>query len=328
MARILTGLQSSGDPHIGNYFGMIKPALKLQDMGKHECFYFIADLHSFTSNKDGKLFAQNQKNCVLDWLALGIDPEKSVFYRQSDIRAHTEMMWYLLCFTPMGLLERAHSFKDKKANGMETNVGLFTYPMLMTADILLYDAEIIPVGKDQKQHVEMARDIAQKMNHHFNSELFVLPEPQIEELVQTIEGVDGQKMSKSYGNTIPIFGTEKEIKKKVMSIQTQTVKLGDPIDPALCRVFAFHKLFENPNLVKLENQYRNGEIGFGDSKKQLFELIWEYFASARARRKKLEKDDAEIEKILRKGAEKAFCIAEMKLEKIRKKFGLEGKHLI
>lgn len=328
MARILTGMQSSGDPHIGNYFGMIKPAIELQNAGDNECFYFIADLHSFTSNKDGKLFAQNQKNCVLDWLALGLDPEKSVFYRQSDIRAHTEMMWYLLCFTPMGLLERAHSFKDKVAKGLETNVGLFTYPMLMTADILLYDAEVIPVGKDQKQHVEMARDIAQKMNHHFDSELFVLPEPEIDDSVKTIPGLDGQKMSKSYGNTIPIFGTEKEIKKKIMSIQTESVELGDPINPETCKVFAFHELFENPNLKTLESQYKNGEIGFGESKKQLFELVWEYFAPARVRREKLEKDPDQVVEILRKGAQKASVIAEKKLEKVRKKFGLDEKHIV
>lgn len=320
MTRILTGMQSSGDPHIGNYFGMMKAAIELQDSGKHECFYFIADLHSFTSNKDPKIFTKNQKNCVLDWLALGIDPEKSTFYRQSDIAAHTELMWYLLCFTPMGLLERAHSFKDKKERGLEANAGLFTYPVLMAADILIYDAEIIPVGKDQKQHVEMARDIAQKINYHFDTEIFVIPEAKIDKNVQTIPGLDGQKMSKSYGNTIPIFAQEKELKKKIMSIQTQSIKLGQPIDPEKCSVFAFHKLFNNPNLKTLESQYRNGDIGFGDSKKQLFELVWEYFAPARERREKLAQNPDQVEAILKQGAEKASFIAHRKLEKMRKKW--------
>lgn len=327
MTRILTGIQASGTLHIGNYFGAIKPAVDLQNQDGSDCYYFIADLHSFTSNKDAKLFAQYQKDCVLDWLALGIDPEKSTFYRQSDIAAHTEMMWYVLTFTPMGMLERAHSFKDKKAKGLETNTGLFTYPVLMAADILLYDAEVIPVGKDQKQHVEMARDLAQKMNHHFEKELFVLPEPQIEETLQTIPGLDGQKMSKSYGNTIPIFGTEKEIKKKIMSIETDSIEMGDKIDPENCNVFAFHKLFNNPNLDILETQYRNGEIGFGESKKQLFELIWDYFADARERRKKLESDPKLIEEILKSGATKASKIAFKKLEKMRKSMGLDARGL-
>lgn len=320
-------MQSSGTPHIGNYFGMMKPTIELQNSGKHECFYFIADLHSFTSNKDAQKFSENQKNCVLDWLALGIDPQKSTFYRQSDISAHAELMWYLLCFTPMGLLERAHGYKDKEARGMETNAGLFTYPVLMAADILIYDAQIIPVGKDQKQHVEMTRDIAQKINHHFQDEIFVLPEAQIDKNVQTIPGLDGQKMSKSYGNTIPIFETEKSIKKQIMSIKTQSVELGDPIDPEKCNVFAFHKLFKNPNLKTLEAQYKNGEIGFGESKKQLFEFVWEYFKIAREKREKLAKEPQQVEEILKLGAQKASRIADKKLEKIRKYMGLCPKHL-
>lgn len=327
MTRILTGMQSSGTPHIGNYFGMMKPTIELQNSGEHECFYFIADLHSFTSNKDPKIFSENQKNCVLDWLALGINPEKSTFYRQSDIPSHAELMWYLLCFTPMGLLERAHGFKDKEARGMETNAGLFTYPILMAADILIYDAEIIPVGKDQKQHVEMTRDIAQKINHHFQDEIFVLPEAQIDKNVQTIPGLDGQKMSKSYDNTIPIFGTEKTIKKQIMSIKTESVELGNPIDPETCNILAFHKLFGNPNVKNLETQYKNGEIGFGESKKQLFEFVWEYFKTAREKREKLANDPQQVETILKIGAQKASLIAEKKLEKIRKNMGLNPKHL-
>jgi len=213
MARVLSGIQASGDPHIGNYFGMMKPMVDLQNEGKHEMFFFLADLHAFTTKRSAEEFRENQKNAVLDFLACGADPEKSLFYRQSDIPAHTELSWFLACRTPMGLLERAHSFKDKKAKGLDANAGLFTYPVLMAADILLYSAEVIPVGKDQKQHVEMARDIAQKFNHEFG-ETFVLPDAKIDENVMTIPGLDGEKMSKSYGNTIPIFATEKDLKRK------------------------------------------------------------------------------------------------------------------
>ena len=324
--RILTGMQASGNPHIGNYFGMMKPSVELQNEGKHDCYYFIADLHAFTTNKDPKVFIENQRNVVLDWLAVGINPEKSVFYRQSDIPAHTELAWYLLCQTPMGLLERAHSYKDKQAQGLETNAGLFTYPVLMAADILLYDAQIIPVGKDQKQHVEMARDIAQKFNHHYG-ETFVLPEPQIKEEIQTIPGLDGQKMSKSYGNTIEIFGEEKSMKKKIMSIQTDSKELGEPLDPGNCLVFQLHTLFENPDLEVLRAQYKNGEIGYGESKKQLFEFVWEYFAAARKVRTKLEKDKKLVDEILWNGAIKAAEVANEKLMLVRRRLGLSPEHL-
>ncbi len=326
MPRILTGMQSSGNSHLGNYFGMMKQAKKLQETPGNECFYFVADLHSFTSKQDPELFHKNQKAGVLDWLAIVIDPQKSVFYRQSDIRAHTELLWYLSCLTPFGLMERAHSYKDKVAKGLEANVGLFTYPILMAADIILYDAAIVPVGKDQKQHVEMARDLAQKFNHHFG-ETFVLPTSQIKEEVQTIPGLDGAKMSKSYGNTIEIFGEEKDIKKKIMSIQTESKALGEPLDPDTCNVMQYHRLFGNPNTETLENAYREGSIGFGESKKQLFEFVWDYFAEARAKRTKLESDPAEVENILKKGAEKANLIAEAKLHTVRSKFGLDPKHL-
>ena len=327
MTRVLTGIQSSGDLHWGNYFGAINPMLDFQADEKNEMFFFIADLHTFTSQKNAKQFAEYQKNAVLDWLALGVDPSKSLFYRQSDIRSHTELTWILLCQTPMGLLERAHSFKDKKAKGMEANAGLFTYPVLMAADILLYDANKVPVGKDQKQHVEMSRDIAQKFNHRYG-DTFTIPEPDIPATVATIPGLDGQKMSKSYGNTIEIFADEKTLKKKIMSIKTESVAMGDPIDPKTCAVFAFHKLFGNPNLAKLEKQYKAGDIGFGDSKKQLFELVWEFFAEARAKRAELEKDSKLVEKILKAGAGKANAIAEEKLKTVREKVGLSGSHLV
>ncbi len=325
--RVLTGMQSSGNPHIGNYFGMIKPALEFQDNPKNECFYFIADLHSFTSKLDPEAFHQNQKRTILDWLALGLDPEKSAFYQQSDIRAHTELFWILMCGTPMGLLERAHSYKDKIANNIEPNGGLFSYPVLMACDILLYDAEVIPVGKDQKQHVEMTRDIAQKFNHHFG-ETFTLPEARILKSVETVPGLDGRKMSKSYGNTIDIFEEEVALKKKIMSIPTDSVPLGQPLNPDTCQVFAFHTLFANPNLETLRNQYKNGDIGFGDAKKQLFTLIWDYFQEARERRTKLQKETTYIEKILTEGAQKANSIAEKKLGLVRSKLGLSAKHLV
>ena len=326
MKRILTGMQSSGASHLGNYLGMMQQAKALQDNSDNQCLYFVADLHSFTSKQDPQLFAENQISGVLDWLALVIDPEKSIFYRQSDIRAHTELLWYLSCMTPVGLMERAHSFKDKKDKGLEPNIGLFTYPILMAADILLYDAQVVPVGKDQAQHVEMARDLAQKFNHHFG-ETFVLPESQIKKEVMTIPGLDGAKMSKSYGNTIEIFAEEKEFKKKIMSIKTDSVELGESLDPETCSVMAFHRLFENPNRAKLEDDYRAGRIGFGESKKQLFTYLWEYFAEARARRAEFEANPDKVASLLKKGAEKAEALAEEKLNLVRERLGL-GQRIV
>jgi len=321
--RILTGLQSSGAPHIGNYLGMIRPAVDLQNKPENDCFYFIADLHSFTSQKDPKIFAENQKFAAVDWLVLGIDPEKSVFYRQSDVAdLHTELTWYLLCFTPMGMLERAHSYKDKKDKGLEANAGLFTYPILMAADILLYDANLIPVGKDQKQHVEMARDLAIKINHHFGEEIFTIPKPSIDENVQTIPGLDGQKMSKSYGNFIGIFEEKDAFRKKIMSIKTESVPLGEPLDPDNCLVFTYHKLFKNPRISSLEKEYRDGSIGYGKAKEELFELLWDFFSEARERREHLLQNPELVSKILSNGAEKARDISEKKLQKMREKMGL------
>ena len=286
-----------------------------------ECFYFIADLHALTSQRDPEVFAHHTQEIILDWLALGLDPERVTFYRQSDIRAHTELMWILMCLTPMGLLERAHSYKDKTARGLEANAGLFTYPVLMAADILLYDTNKVPVGKDQKQHVEMARDIAQKFNHHYG-ETFTLPEPVIKPDVMTIPGLDGQKMSKSYGNTIEIFADEKTLKKKIMSLKTDSIPLGEPLDPDTCPVFAFHTLFAHPELETIRARYRAGEIGFGESKTLLFEHVWEYFASARARREVLASSPDTVEALLRQGAEKATALADAKLKLVRDRVGL------
>lgn len=327
MTRILTGIQASGQPHIGNYLGMMKPALALAAKPDVDAFLFIADLHAFTSHPEPDFFRQNLQTAVLDWLALGVNPEKTTFYRQSDIRAHTELTWLLLCHTPMGLLERAHSFKDKKANGIDANAGLFTYPVLMAADILLYDIQKVPVGKDQKQHVEMARDIAQKFNHHFG-ETFVLPEAVIDENVETIPGLDGRKMSKSYGNTIPIFCDQKTLKKSIMSIKTDSIELGQPMNPDTCTIFRFHQLFANPRINELAADYRAGAIGFGHAKKELLELIWNYFAPARERRSQLEKNPLQVENILTQGAQKAQAVAEKTLARARKNIGLPERHLV
>ncbi len=313
----------TGSPHIGNFFGMMQQTIALQDE-KAKRYFFVSDQHTFTSKRDPEEFRKNQRNVMIDWLALGIDIEKTVFFTQSDVRAHTELAWYLNCITPMGLLERAHAFKDKTAKGMESNVGLFTYPVLMTADILLYDVTTVPVGKDQQQHVEMARDIAQRFNHHYG-ETFVLPEARILEDVKTIPGLDGAKMSKSYGNTIPIFTDEETLKKKVMSIQTDSIAMGDPIDPD-CTVMQFHNLFENPNYDMLVDKCKNGDVGFGDLKKELVGLIWEYFTPARERRIKLEHDETYLRECMMKGAVKANEKAEEVLGRVRDRMGL-GKHI-
>lgn len=320
MKRVLTGIQPSGQLHWGNYFGAIQPMLQRQSAGD-DMFFFIADLHAFTTVRDPEVFKKNQRDIVLDYLALGLDPEKSLFWRQSDVPAHTEAAWYLLCLCSMGALERAHSFKDKVARGLDTTAGLFTYPMLMAADILLYDADVVPVGKDQKQHVEMARDIAQKFNHQYG-DVFKLPEPEIAAEVQTIPGLDGQKMSKSYGNTISIFEDEKKLKKQINSIETASVEMGTSLDPESCTVFSFHKLFKNPNLVELESQYRSGSIGYGGAKKQLFELVWDTFAEARARRENLADDPMTVEAVMKRGAEGAAEFADAKLATIKKTIGI------
>ena len=322
MIRYLTGMQASGDPHWGNYFGMLQRTISLQHHPQTECFWFIADLHSFTSNQDPAIFRGNLQRAVIDWLALGIDPNQSVFYRQSDIAdLHTELTWYLSCFTPIGLLERAHSFKDKTARGIEANTGLFIYPVLMAADILLYDAHKVPVGKDQIQHLEITRDIAQRFNHQYG-EIFRLPEVEVLEASQTVLGLDGQKMSKSYGNSIEIFAEESVLKKKIMSIKTGSEPLGSPLDPDQCPVFNFHQLFANPNLEALKAQYLEGSIGYGEAKKQLFEMVWEYFRPARERREKFLNSPDYVQEVLSQGAKRARALASEKLSTVRNALGL------
>jgi len=323
MKTIFTGIQSSGNLHIGNYFGAMKRMIDRQ-APENQVIIMVADLHSFTTNKDPELFKQLQYDSMIDWLSCGVDIDTTIFFLQSDIRAHTELTWLLSCFTPMGMLERATSYKDKIEKGIEPNAGLFVYPVLQTCDILLYDADIVPVGKDQKQHLEMARDIAQKFNHYYG-DTFKIPESDIDASVQIIPGLDGEKMSKSYSNTIPIFGTEKDIKKKVMSIKTESIALGEPIDPN-CIPMQFHKLFGNPYYDELVSKCESGSVGFGDLKKELFGLIWEYFTDARVLRKKLESDPEYINECMVKGAKRANKKAESVLLRVREKMGL-GRHI-
>lgn len=320
--RVLTGIQPSGTPHIGNYFGAMKPILDLAQ--KNEAFIFIADLHAMTTVNNSEELRQNSLNVALDFLALGLDTTKTVFYRQSDVRGHTELAWILSTLAPMGLLERAHSYKDKVAKGLEANVGLFIYPILMAADILLYSAEMVPVGKDQKQHIEITRDLAQKFNHQYG-ETFVLPEGQISEETATVPGIDGQKMSKSYGNTIEIFAEESLTHKKVMSIQTDSKGIDEPKEYKGNPIYELSKLFMTPAELRiLEEKFTRGGTGYGEMKKELSAKINDFFASYRQKRAELAKNPAIVEKILQEGAQKAQAIATEKLKQVRRAVGLSA----
>ena len=299
--RILTGIQPSGILHIGNYFGAMKNAIELQNEG--ETLLFIADLHSLTVTPKPEDLRERVKRVALDFLACGLDPEKTLFFRQSDIQEVCELTWILNCLTGLGLLERAHSYKDKIAKGFVPNNGLFSYPVLMAADILMYQSNLVPVGKDQKQHLEMARDIAIRFNQTYE-ELFVIPEPLISESVAVIPGTDGQKMSKSYNNTIEIFAEEKAARKKFMSIPTDSKGLEEPKDPDHCNVFQLYKLFATKaQQEEMAAKYRAGNYGYGHAKQALFEAYMDYFAPMRKRRAELEKDPGFIEDVLKKGAE-------------------------
>jgi tryptophanyl-tRNA synthetase len=319
--RILSGIQPSGAVHIGNYFGMMKPAIDLQTQG--ECYYFIADYHSMTSLNDAAERRQNTHDAALDFLACGLDPQKSVFFRQSDLPEVTELTWIIGALTPMGLLERAHSYKDKLAKGIAPNFGLFAYPVLMAADILIYDSNLVPVGRDQKQHVEMTRDIAIKFNQTYG-ETFVIPEPAIREEVATVPGLDGQKMSKSYGNSIEVFGDEKAMRKRIMSIVMDSRTPQEP-KPDADRNVALQLLkLVAPKEVGLdfENRLRAGGLGYGDLKKALFEHYWNHFAIARARRAELAANRDYVEQILRDGAGRARAVASKVLARARQACGL------
>lgn len=321
MARILTGIQSSGKPHLGNILGAIKPAVELSKDPKNESLFFIADLHSLTTIKDAKIRAENIKATAAAWLAFGFDTEKNIFYRQSHVPEVCELTWYLNCFTPFPMLANAHSFKDKADKLSDVNSGLFTYPVLMTADIILYDADIVPVGKDQKQHLEMARDIASAFNNLYG-ETFVLPEARIDEQLMTIPGTDGQKMSKSYNNTIDIFQPDKPLRKQIMSIITDSTPLEEPKDPDTDNVFALYKILgNNDQVVEMRKKYEGGNYGYGHAKQELFELIVEKFQKEREMYNYYRENEHELEEKLQKGEAKAREIALNRLDVVREKLG-------
>ena len=320
--RILTGIQPSGTLHNGNYFGPMKPAVELQERG--EAYYFIADYHSMTSLTDAAQRRKHTLDVALDFLACGLDPKRSVFWRQSDIPEVCELMWVLGTLTPMGLLERAHSFKDKTAKGISPNFGLFAYPVLMAADILLYDTNRVPVGRDQQQHLEMTRDIAIKFNQTYG-ETFVVPDAEIREEVATVPGLDGQKMSKSYGNTIDLFGDEKATRKKIMGIVMDSRTPAEP-KPDADKNLAIQLLkMVAPAEVAadFENRLRAGGLGYGDLKKALFEHYWNHFAVARAQRAELEKDLGYVNQVLKEGAERARATSGGVIKRARQACGLE-----
>jgi tryptophanyl-tRNA synthetase len=318
--RVLSGIQPSGALHLGNYFAMMKRMIDYQE--NHELFCFVVNYHALTTVKDADFLRQNTFEACVDFLALGIDPEKSYFYVQSDIPEVTELTWILSNVTEMGLLKRAHSFKDKTAKGIEANHGLFAYPVLMAADILLYGANLVPVGKDQKQHVEMTRDIAQKFNHNFG-ETFIIPEVSIEKNLATIPGLDGQKMSKSYGNTIELFAPKNVLKKKVMSIVTDAKAIEEPKDPKTCNLFAIYSLFlDDAGKKELTERYLKPGLRYGDVKKELLEVIWNYFEPYREKREALINDPDTVHDIMLAGAKKTREVATEYLEKARAAIGL------
>jgi len=321
--RILSGLQPSGRLHIGNYFGMMEAALKLQHEG--DAYYFIADYHSLTSIHDGKLLRDHVRNLAIDFLACGLDPTKCVFFRQSDVPEHTELSWILSTVTPMGLLERCHSYKDKVANGISASHGLFAYPVLMAADILIYDSDLVPVGRDQKQHVEVTRDIAIKMNEAFGEGLFKLPNPRIRDETAVVPGLDGQKMSKSYDNTIQLFEEPAALKKKVMGIKTDSTPVEAPKSTEDSSILALYKLVASTaDYDTMIADFQRGGIGYGDFKKRLLVAVTEHFAPFRERRAEIVADPKYVDRVLAEGAEKARIVARKTLNRVRDAVGLGG----
>lgn len=319
--RILSGIQPSGKLHLGNYFGMMQPALELQQQG--DAYLFIADYHALTSVSDPATLRANIRDVALDFLACGLDTKKTIFFRQSDVPEVLELTWLLSIVTPMGLLERCHSYKDKIAKGIAASHALFSYPVVMAADILQVQATTVPVGRDQKQHVEVTRDIAIKFNMQFG-ETFTIPEPVIRNEVAVVPGVDGQKMSKSYNNTIEIFGPEKETKARIMRIVTDSTPLEAPKDPSVCNVFSLFKLFASEvERSEMEARYRSGGMGYGTAKKALFEKVWTHFEPYRRLRAELEKDPGYVEAVLKDGAERARLEARKTLTAARRATGLE-----
>lgn len=321
MARILTGIQSTGTPHLGNLLGAIIPSIALAKAEGNDSFLFIADLHSLTQIKDGDTMRQNTLSTAAVWLACGLDTERTVFYRQSDVPEVTELAWYLNCYYPYTRLQLAHSFKDKSDRLEDVNAGLFTYPILMAADILLYDAELVPVGKDQLQHLEITRDVAIRFNSAMG-ETFVIPEARINEDMKLIPGTDGEKMSKSRNNTINIFSSDKELRKQVMRIETDSKSLEDVKDPASCNVFSLYSLLANPQqLDEMSTNYLKGGYGYGHAKQALYDLIIDRFSTERSKYDSLIADPEKIEDILKHGAQKARTHASKVLKRVRSKIG-------
>ena len=318
--RILSGIQPSGVLHIGNYFGMMRPAIALQAEG--EALYFIANYHALTSLRDPGALRENSRRVALDFLACGLDPKKAALFLQSDVPQVTELTWILSTVAPMGLLERAHSYKDKVARGLPASVGLFSYPELMAADILIYDSDLVPVGRDQKQHVEITRDLAIKLNETYG-EILRVPEPRIHEQTQTVPGLDGQKMSKSYGNTIDIFAEEKDMRKRVMSIVTDSTPVEAPKDPAASSIYQLYSLVATPEeTATMRAAFEQGGTGYGDFKKQLFGKLWEFFAPMRQRREEILAQPDYIDEVLAKGAQRANAIADQVMTRVRNAVGL------
>jgi len=318
--RVLSGIQPSGKLHIGNYFGAMRQHLALQ--AEHDCFYFIADYHALTSNPSPSDVVAHTLDVVMDYIALGLDTRKTVFWRQSDVPEVTELTWLLSCVTPLGLLQRCTSYKDKVAQGLSPNHGLFSYPVLQAADILLYNSELVPVGADQKQHIEVTRDIAIRFNNAYG-EIFTVPKEHIIESVAVVPGLDGRKMSKSYGNTIEIFEPEAGVRKKIMRIVTDSTPVEEPKDPDKCNVFALLKLVASPDeLSQWENRYRSGGLGYGEAKKRLAELVIDYFKPFRSKRAELQNNIDYVKKVLADGAGRARSVAVETLEKARGAVGL------
>ena len=321
MARILTGIQSTGKPHLGNLLGAIIPAIVLSRQEKNESLFFIADLHSFTTIRDAETLKENTYATAAAWLAFGFDTDKNLFYRQSDVTEVTELTWFLNCFTPYPMLANAHSFKDKLNKLSCVNAGIFTYPVLMAADILLYDSEIVPVGKDQMQHLEMTRDIAGAFNHKYPNS-FVIPETKVDKRMMIIPGTDGQKMSKSYNNDIDIFLSDKKLRKKIMGIQTDSTPLDEPKETENCNVFQLYKLLAtDEQTTNLKAKYAAGNFGYGEAKQELFEVICDKFSDEREKFNYLMENKNIIEDELQKGAEKAKAIAKEVLNRVRKNIG-------
>lgn len=318
--RILSGIQPTGLPHLGNYFGMMRPAIELQEKG--EAFYFIADLHALTTVRDADVLRRNSREIAIDFLACGLDPTRACLFRQSDIACIPELSWILATVTPMGLLERCHSYKDKVAKGLPSSLGLFSYPVLMAADILAYDSDLVPVGRDQKQHLEVTRDIAVKINELYG-DIFRLPEPMIRDECAAIPGTDGAKMSKSYGNTIELFMEEAPLRKRIMGIQTDSTPVESPKVTEGSAILGIYRHVASPaDYTAMEESFRTGGTGYGDYKKLLFAAVWEHFAPMRAERASIAADPAEVDRILAHGAEKAAFVSAPVMERLREAIGL------